>query len=364
VYAYSGLDGSLLWEVTGVVAGQRLGGSLACPGDLNGDGYADVLVDSDISGSRGEVHVLSGLDGSEMYSLTGGYSRAFMGQTMSWVGDWDQDGLVDFLVSSSDPEFSPQNGFGIVYRGFDGMELARFESPIGDRNFGQRVGGVGDVDGDGFVDASVSARSHGIPQDPPAVYVFSGRTSEILAKVQGSLPAKNHGDLILSQGPDINGDGRVDFAFSDPSTTVGGVVQAGAVFVFSFDPYLETSAMALSSSAGATVTFDLSFPLTEANKPYLFLASSNQPGKYGNVGGLDVPLANSPILRQMAAGAPSEFQNATGTLTANAQATVTLTLPPDVASAYVGKTMKCAAVSLSGILPNVSTAPVYVEILP
>lgn len=364
VYAYSGLDGSLLWEVTGVVAGQRLGGSLACPGDLNGDGYGDVLVDSDISGSRGEVHVLSGLDGSEIYSLTGGYSRAFMGQTMSWVGDWDQDGLDDFLVSSSDPEFSPQNGFGIVYRGFDGLELARFESPVGDNNFGNRVGGVGDVDGDGFVDAAVSAPSNSHLQDPPAVYIYSGRTLEMLAKVQGSLQPENHGDLVLSQGPDINGDGRVDFAFSDPSTTAAGVVQAGAVFVFSFDPYLETSAMALSSSAGATVTFDLSFPLTEANKPYLFLASSNQPGKYGNVGGLDVPLANSPILRRMAAGAPSEFQNATGTLTANAQATVTLTLPPGVASAYVGKTMKCAAVSLSGIYPNVSTAPIYVGILP
>ena len=364
VNTYSGLDGSPLWEVTGATAFQRLGGSLACPGDLNGDGYADVLVDSDISGSRGEVHVLSGLDGSEMYSLTGGYSRAFMGQTMSWVGDWDQDGLDDFLVSSSDPEFSPQNGFGIVYRGFDGLELARFESPVGDNDFGNRVGGVGDVDGDGFVDAAVSAPSNSHLQDPPAVYIYSGRTLEMLARVQGSLIPKNHGELILSQGPDINGDGRVDFAFSDPSTTAAGVVQAGAVYIYSFDPYLEASTTTLSSNTGGAVTFELAFPISEALKPYLFLASSNQPGKYGNVGGIDIPLANSPFLRRMAAGAPSEFQNATGTLDANAQATVTLTLPPGAASAYIGKTMKCAAVSLSGLLPNVSTAPVYVEILP
>lgn len=359
VYAYSGLDGALLWEVTGAIAGQRLGGSLACPGDLNGDGHADVIVDSDISGSFGEVHVLSGLDGSELYSLTGGYSRAFMGQSMSWVGDWDQDGLNDFLVSSSDPEFSPQNGFGIVYRGFDGLELARFESPVGDNHFGRRVGGVGDVDGDGFVDAAVSAPANSISQDPPAVYLYSGRTHEMLSKIQGSLPLISFGELVLSQGPDNNGDGRVDFAIPDPSAN--GI---GVVYIYSFDPYLEASTTTLSSNAGGAVTFELAFPISEALKPYLFLASSNQPGKYGNVGGLDIPLANSQFLRRMAAGAPSEFQNATGNLDANAQATVTLTLPPGAASAYIGKTMKCAAVSLSGLLPNVSTAPIYVEILP
>lgn len=239
--------------------------------------------------------------------------------------------------------------------------LARWESPVGDNNFGQRVGGVGDVDGDGFVDAAVSAPSF---QGPEAVYLYSGRTSEMLARVQGSLIPKNHGELILSQGPDINGDGRVDFAFSDPSTTAAGVVQAGAVYIYSFDPYLEASTTTLSSNAGGTITFDLSFPISEATKPYLFLASSNQPGKYGNVGGVDIPLANSQFLRRMAAGAPSEFQNATGTLDANAQATVTLTLPPGAAAAYIGKTVKCAAVSLSGIFPVVSTAPVFIEILP
>ncbi len=359
VYAYSGVDGALLWETTGSVPFQKLGGSLSCPGDLNGDGHAEVLVDSDISGSFGEVHVLSGLDGSEMYSLTGGYSRAFMGQSMSWVGDWNQDGLNDFLVSSSDPEFSPQNGFGIVYRGFDGLELARFESPVGDNHFGRRVGGIGDVDGDGFVDAAVSAPANSHLQDPPAVYIYSGRTDEMLSKIQGSFPLISFGEFILSQGPDINGDGRVDFAIPD-----AGANGTGVVYIYSFDPYLEASTTSLSSNAGAVVTFELSFPLTEALKPYLFLASSNQPGKYGNVGGLDIPLANSQFLRRMAAGAPSEFQNATGTLDANAQATVTLTLPPGAAAAYIGKTVKCAAVSLSGIFPVVSTAPVYVEILP
>jgi len=362
VYAYSGVDGSLLWEATGGIQGQRLGGSLACPGDLNGDGYADVLVDSDLGGANGAVHVLSGLDGSEMYMLIGGYSGAFMGVDMSWIGDWDQDGLNDFIVNSAEPTSGINNGFGIVYRGYDGAELVRWEGPHPGHSFGLRVGGPGDVDGDGFVDAAVSAPDFLGDQD--SVYLYSGRTGEMLTRLTGSLSPTNFGDPVLSQGADLNGDGRVEVAIADFAAWSPGLPGAGALYTFSFDPYLSSTIPEISAAAGGSVDFDLAFPASEANRSYQFLASRDQPGGAITVGGVGIPLVDSPILRRMITAPPPAFQYSTGTLDTNAQATVTLTLPPGAATPYLGKTLKFAAVSLAGLAPSLSSAPVYLEIAP
>lgn len=157
---FSGLDGTVLFTATGTIADQFLGESLSQAGDVNGDGVMDVIVGA-TSCVPGKAFVYSGIDWTILHTFTGlGLEDAF-GHSVAGAGDIDGDGYDDLLVGA--PSSGPVS-YVQVYSGADGSIIETlFGAPQGPFNsaghFGRSVSGIGDVSGDGFPDFIVGASS-------------------------------------------------------------------------------------------------------------------------------------------------------------------------------------------------------------
>ncbi|MCH9032072.1 MAG: FG-GAP repeat protein [candidate division Zixibacteria bacterium] len=138
-FIFSGLDGSTLYVfgASGSVASSNLiqisnysiylnsggaggdifGVSVSGAGDVNADDYADIVVGAsgnDISGpNAGIALVFSGLDGQELYRLTGESSGDAFGSAVSG-GDVNNDGAADLIVGAFENDGAGDNA-GRVY---------------------------------------------------------------------------------------------------------------------------------------------------------------------------------------------------------------------------------------------------------
>jgi hypothetical protein len=56
-YVYSGQTGDLIWTFTGEAAGDRFGHSVCGAGDVNNDGFADLIVGAPANDAGGETAV-------------------------------------------------------------------------------------------------------------------------------------------------------------------------------------------------------------------------------------------------------------------------------------------------------------------
>jgi len=99
---FSGVDGSVLYNLLGLGNEFAFGSSVSGAGDVNGDGFDDVIVGDPIAFSSsfvnaGSTRVFSGVDGSLLYNLFGGDE---FGTSVSGAGDVNGDGFADLLCSS------------------------------------------------------------------------------------------------------------------------------------------------------------------------------------------------------------------------------------------------------------------------
>ena len=165
------------------------GVSVASAGDVNGDGFADLIVGApgaDPHGSdSGASYVvfgkaagfganldLSTLDGANGFKLSGVAADDCSGSSVASAGDVNGDGFADLIVGApgADPHgansgasyvvFGKAAGFGAnldlsTLDGANGFKLSGVAA--GDRS-GCSVASAGDVNGDGFADLIVGAR--------------------------------------------------------------------------------------------------------------------------------------------------------------------------------------------------------------
>ena len=218
-YVFSGQDGSLLLELVSPneeadgVFGDSVGGA----GDVNRDGFADVIVGAPGEGPgtrAGRTYVISGKDGSLIWELTSpneGPGDGSFGDSVAGAGDTNQDGFVDLIVGAheEEPDGSPRDaGRTYVFSGRDGSLLLELKSPNEEEesHFGYSVASLGDLNQDGAPDLLIGAPFEGPPSG--GAYVFSGRDGRLIFHLfLGTTPVR--GRSVAGAG-DVNQDGFPD----------------------------------------------------------------------------------------------------------------------------------------------------------
>jgi len=215
VFLHSGADGSLIRQHHGAAA-HKLGISVAAFPDLDGDGTGDYAASAQRDNSSGllsgYVRLWSGADGSLIREFQSASTWDRFGALVVNPGDIDGDGTADLLVSAPNDDWQgPGSGAVRIYSGADGSLLQTQYGRDPWDLFGTSACAVGDVDGDGRAAFAVGSPRAATPGPASgAVQVFSGRTGAELRRFQGR-PGDVLGVSVCTVG-DFDGDGLGDLA--------------------------------------------------------------------------------------------------------------------------------------------------------
>jgi hypothetical protein len=226
------------WTGNGT-AWEQFGAAVAGNGDVNADGWPDLVVGSNgnLNGNDyfGEVRVFSGLDGSLLHHFIGTQYLSQLGYAVAIAGDVNLDGYADILVGAPAGPFSgSEPGFAKLYSGFDGTTLYSWVGPSPQSRFGQSVAGAGDIDGDGYDDFIIGApfASPNALARAGSAFVYSGATGQLITQIDGIEENQYCGQSVAVSG-DLNQDGNADFLVGSPDFTGSTFVNAGALHAYS-----------------------------------------------------------------------------------------------------------------------------------
>ncbi|MCB1614690.1 MAG: FG-GAP repeat protein, partial [Pseudomonadales bacterium] len=237
---FSGKDGSVLYDLYGDSAGDYFGWSVNGAGDVNGDGYDDLIVgayqDDNNGTDSGSARVFSGKDGLILYTFNGDSASDRFGLSVDGAGDVNGDGYADLIVGAyQDDNNGTSSGSAHLFSGFDGAVLYTFNGDSFDDHFGYSVSGAGDVNGDGYADLVVGATwDDNNGRDSGSARVLSGKDGLLLAVFNGDVYGDNLGFSVSGAG-DVNGDGYAEIIVGAPFHDANGS-SSGLARVFSLHP--------------------------------------------------------------------------------------------------------------------------------
>lgn len=203
-------------------------------GDVNGDGYSDVVVSSYNYGfGIGKIYIYFGglsMDNVADLSITGETVNTF-GYSISTAGDVNGDGYDDIIVGAPDISFASQVRRAYIFYGGANMDNnADVVISVEEGVFSSSVSTAGDVNGDGFSDVIISSHT----ENNGLAYIFYGgivMNNDVDVILNGGGMVHNFGKKVSSAG-DVNGDGFDDIIASsseNPSDTNHSLIFYGGI---------------------------------------------------------------------------------------------------------------------------------------
>ncbi|MBN95818.1 MAG: hypothetical protein CL928_17395, partial [Deltaproteobacteria bacterium] len=266
----SGPSSTPSWTVSSPQTGSDFGVSVSSAGDVNGDGYGDVVVgasghdNGQVNEGRAYLYLgsSSGLSSTHAWRGESGIAGARFGNSVSSAGDVNGDGYSDVLVGAylGDYNSAPPaggDGYAYIYLGAPSIvsETPTWtdESDQASSSFGYSLGTAGDVNGDGFDDVVVGAYEYDNGQnDEGQVFLYEGTASGLASEpswtAEGNQAGAQFGWAVDGAG-DINGDGYADVVIGAPKYD-NGQSNEGRAFVY------HGSATGLSPTAAWTAEAD------------------------------------------------------------------------------------------------------------
>jgi Ca2+-binding RTX toxin-like protein len=241
---------------------QALAIAIAGAGDINGDGFADVVIGSPSASTPGRLGggalvYLGGPAGPSLgFQIHGAFGGDQAGTSVTGLGDVNGDGLADFAVAAQGffstwpagqaasthvilGSAGPRTDLDLLSAG---NAVWRIDSPA-DYLPRSIVAAAGDVNGDGFADIALGhlAADANARTDSGSVTVVFGRagTGGVLAagsagagsfRIDGATAGARTGSAIAGIG-DINGDGLGDLLIGAPQDSTNGRSSNGAAYV-------------------------------------------------------------------------------------------------------------------------------------
>jgi Ca2+-binding RTX toxin-like protein len=261
----STLDGSNGFRLDGVAAFDYSGISVSDAGDVNGDGYDDLIVGAycvHASGAQsGASYVvfgkasgfaaatnLSTLDGSNGFRLEGETTGDFLGRAVSAAGDVNGDGFDDVIVGASRAEpngdlsgasyvvFGKASGFApsISLSTLDGSNGFRINGLAAFDFAGFSVSGAGDINNDGFDDLITgrTADTNHVVFGKPSGFAASINLSSIDGTNGFRLEGEGLSGRAVGAAGDVNDDGYDDLIVGAFAADVNGIESGASYVVF------------------------------------------------------------------------------------------------------------------------------------
>jgi len=236
--------GYKIWDNTA----ESFGHSMAAMGDLNADGFDDMLIvkrNDGAAGGTGEVFSLNGaatgFAGGNMTvsTATSGQFTNVSGMQVASAGDFNGDGFQDFIISSYN-EGSGQGSVKIMSGNSPNTVLTNFTGFSAASAAGTSIAGIGDINNDGYDDIIIGApnaagggtargEAYVIFGDAPATINIGTLGAADGFKIFGTLNNGFLGQSVMSAG-DVNGDGMSDFMVSTPGESAVRVILGGSTF--------------------------------------------------------------------------------------------------------------------------------------
>jgi len=244
----AGLSAAPAWTAESDLAGAEFGYSVGTAGDVNGDGYSDVIVgapyyDNDQT-DEGRAYVYlgsaAGLSATQAWTAEGGQDGALLGHSGRTAGDVNGDGYSDVIVGAPGYD-NPQmdEGRAYVYLGSavgpSATPAWTAESNCGLAGFGWSVGMAGDVNGDGYSDVIIGAyRYSNVQSYEGGAFVYHGSAAGLSATPAWTAESNQDGALLgqsVGTAGDVNGDGYSDVIVGAPNYD-GGQTDEGRAYVY------------------------------------------------------------------------------------------------------------------------------------